>query len=136
MKTILSVLVLFSCVTVVSAQTTILMNSSAQPHYTGCNFTIYDDGGLNGDFSPNMDVTINISSNDPNNGAVMANVDMLSFDLPCGDTLFFYDGPVAVDSMLLAYFTNCDSIGATSINVAATLRSDGSLTIRLKSGSW
>lgn len=133
MKKILSVLVLFSFVTVVSAQTTILMNSSAQPHYTGCNFTIYDDGGLNGDFSPNMDVTINISSNDPNNGAVMANVDMLSFDLPCGDTLFFYDGPVAVDSMLLAYFTNCDSIGATSINVAATLRSDGSLTIRFKS---
>lgn len=133
MKKLLSIIVLLSFVTVVSAQNTILMNSSAQSSYSGCAFTIYDDGGLDGNFSPNMDVTINIVSNDPTNGAVMANVDMLSLDLPCGDTLFFYDGPVAVDSMLLAYFTNCDSLGANDINVASTIRSDGSLTIRFKS---
>lgn len=133
MKKLLSIIVLLSFVTALSAQTTILMNSSAQPTYSGCNYVIYDDGGLNGDYSANMDVTINISSNDPTNGAVSVNVDMLSFDMPCGDTLFLYDGPVAVDSMLLAYFTNCDSLQAVNITVAGTIRTDGSVTIRFKS---
>lgn len=134
MKKLLSIIVLLFFVTALSAQTNILMNNSAQPSYTGCAFTIYDDGGLNGDYSNNMDVVINIASNDAANGAVMANVDMLSFDVACGDTLFFYDGPNVVDSMLLAYFTNCDSlVVATDISVASTIRSDGSLTIRFKS---
>ena len=134
MKKLLSIIVLLFFVTALSAQTAILMNNSAQPSYTGCAFTIYDDGGLNDDYSANMDVIINIKSNDPANGAVMANVDMLSFDVACGDTLFFYDGPAVVDSMLLAYFTNCDSlVVATDISVASTIRSDGSLTIRFKS---
>lgn len=133
MKKIFTIIALLSFATAVSAQTTILMNNSAQPHYSGCNFTIYDDGGLNGDYSNNMDVVINISSNDPTNGAVSINVDMLSFDMPCGDTLFFYDGPVVADSMLLAYFTNCDSLQAVAITVAGTIRTDGSVTIRFKS---
>ena len=125
MKKLLSIIVLLFFVTALSAQTAILMNNSAQPSYTGCAFTIYDDGGLNDDYSANMDVIINIKSNDPANGAVMANVDMLSFDVACGDTLFFYDGPAVVDSMLLAYFTNCDSlVVATDISVASTIRSD------------
>ncbi|MBQ6156815.1 MAG: gliding motility-associated C-terminal domain-containing protein [Bacteroidales bacterium] len=132
MKKIFSIIVLLSCMAAVSAQT-ILMNNSAQPNYSGCNFTIYDDGGLNGDYSNGMDVVINISSNDPNNGAVSINVDMLSFDVACGDTLFFYDGPVVADSMLLAYFTNCDSLQAVAITVAGTIRTDGSVTVRFKS---
>lgn len=132
MKKILLFFAVLFCVTVVNAQV-IQLGSGTQTTYTGCSFTITDFGGVNGDYAPNHDDYIIITSNDPANGAVSVNVDMTTLDIDCSDTLFIYDGPAVVDSMLLAIFTNCDSLQATTITVAATVRTNGSLTIRFKS---
>ena len=132
MKKILAIIaVLFMTVTTYG-QVIQLGAAGTQPTYTGCTMTVTDIGGTNGDYQSNRDDVVTLISNDPNNGAVAVNVDITSMDIPCGDTLFIYDGPAAVDSMLLDYFTSCDSLQTSVITVAATVRSNGSITIRFK----
>lgn len=132
MRKIFAIVALLSLVAFSQGQV-IQLGVGTQTTFSGCDLSVTDYGGPDANYAPNRDDQITISSNDPNNAAVAVNVDMITLDIDCSDTLFIYDGPVAVDSMLLAIFTNCDSVVTSSITVAATVRSDGSLTIRFKS---
>ena len=92
MKKIISLFVLVCGLVSLQAQV-ITLGVSTQTSVTGCSVSIYDNGGLNGDYSANMDNFVTICSNDANNHSVRVNLDLASFDVKCGDTLFIYDGP-------------------------------------------
>ena len=133
MKKYLTLLALFCGVVAVNAQV-ITLGVSTQTSVTGCSVSIYDNGGLNGDYSANMDNYVTVTSNDPTNHSVRANLDLASFDVKCGDTLFIYDGPSINDPLLVA-LTNCitDSITSPTLSYAATVyNASGALTIRFK----
>ena len=133
MKKILSLLAVLCGVMSLQAQV-ITLGVSTQTSVTGCSVSVYDNGGLNGDYSANMDNYVTITSNDPTNHSVRANLDLASFDVKCNDTLFIYDGPTINDPLLVA-LTNCitDSITSPTLSYAATVyNTTGSLTIRFK----
>ena len=89
MKKFFFLFVLFiSCISRVVAQGSINLGTS--PSVAGCNLLIYDNGGASGDYSSNIDQTLTITSNDPNNGCVVVEVQSLNIDE--NDTLYFYDG--------------------------------------------
>ena len=112
----------------------ITLGVSTQTSVTGCAVSVYDNGGLNGNYSPNMDNYVTICSNDPTNHSVRVNLNLASFDVDCSDTLFIYDGQ-SINDPILAVLTNCitDSISATTLSMAATVyNASGCLTIRFK----
>ena len=133
MKKILSLFALLCGVLAMNAQV-ITLGVSTQTSVTGCAVSVYDNGGLNGNYSPNMDNYVTICSNDPTNHSVRVNLNLASFDVDCSDTLFIYDGQ-SINDPILAVLTNCitDSISATTLSMAATVyNASGCLTIRFK----
>ena len=133
MKKILSLFALLCGVLAMNAQV-ITLGVSTQTSVTGCSVSVYDNGGLNGDYSSNMDNYVTICSNDANNHSVRVNLDLASFDVDCSDTLFIYDGSSINDPLLVA-LTNCitDSITSPTLSYAATVyNTSGCLTIRFK----
>ena len=130
----LSFLILLVCgVCALNAQV-INLGATPQTSVTGCSVTVYDNGGLNGDYGPNMDNFVTICSSDPNNHSVRVNLNVASFDVDCSDTLFIYDGP-SINDPLLAVLTNCitDSVSSPTLAYAATVyNTSGCLTIRFK----
>lgn len=133
-KIVLSIVAIFLVVISLNAQT-INLGQGTQTSYTGCNFTIYDIGGLNDNYQPNRDDHITIYSNDPTNHAVQISVDVPSFDVDDSDTLFVYNGATVDPSTLLAALTNSeiDYTGAQTLIYTATIQnSEGCLTIRFK----
>ena len=133
MKKIISLLVVLCSLVSLQAQV-ITLGVSTQTSVTGCSVSVYDNGGLNGDYSPNMDNYVTICSNDPNNHSVRVNFDLASFDVDCSDTLFIYDGQ-SVNDPVLAVLTNCitDSVTSPTLSYAATVyNTSGCLTIRFK----
>lgn len=133
MKKIFALFALLCGVLAMNAQV-ITLGVSTQTSVTGCSVSIYDNGGLNGDYSANMDNYVTVTSNDPTNHSVRANIDLASFDVKCGDTLFIYDGP-SVNDPVLAVLTNCitDSVTSPTLSYAATVyNTSGSLTFRFK----
>ena len=136
MKKILSLFALLCGVLALNAQV-ITLGVSTQTSVTGCAVSVYDNGGLNGDYSPNMDNYVTICSNDPTNHSVRVNMDLASFDVDCSDTLFIYDGSSINDPLLVA-LTSCitDSITSPTLSYAATVyNTSGCLTIRFKTDS-
>lgn len=133
MKKIVSLFVLVCGLLSMQAQV-ITLGVSSQTSVTGCSVSVYDNGGINGDYSPNMDNFVTICSNDANNHSVRVNLDLASFDVKCNDTLFIYDGQSINDPLLVA-LTNCitDSITSPVLSYAATIyNASGCLTIRFK----
>ena len=133
MKKIFALLILMCGILSMQAQV-INLGSSTQTSVTGCSVTVYDNGGLNGDYGPNIDSYVTISSSDPNNHSVRVNLNVASFDVDCSDTLFIYDGPT-INDPILAVLTNCitDSVSSPTLAYAATVyNTSGSLTIRFK----
>ena len=132
-KILLSLFVFFTGLSVLQAQV-ITLGVSTQTSVSGCSVSVYDNGGLNGDYSPNMDNYVTICSNDPTNHSVRVNLNLASFDVDCSDTLFIYDGQPINDPLLVA-LTNCitDSITSPTLSYAATVyNTSGCLTIRFK----
>ena len=133
MKKIVSLFVLVCGLLSLQAQV-ITLGVSSQTSVTGCSVSVYDNGGINGDYSPNMDNFVTICSNNATNHSVRVNLDLASFDVKCNDTLFIYDGQSINDPLLVA-LTNCitDSITSPTLSYAATIyNSSGCLTIRFK----
>jgi hypothetical protein len=119
MKKSLSLLVLLCGVIALNAQV-INLGVTPQTSVTGCSVTVYDNGGLNGDYAPNMDNFVTICSSDPSNHSVRVNLNVASFDVDCSDTLFIYDGP-SINDPILAVLTNCitDSVSSPTLAYAA-----------------
>lgn len=112
----------------------ITLGVSSQTSVNGCSVSVYDNGGLNGNYSANMDNYVTICSTDPTNHSVRVNMDLASFDVDCSDTLFIYDGP-SINDPILAVLTNCitDSVSSPTLSYAATVyNASGCLTIRFK----
>ena len=134
MKKISVLLLLVLGLTVSYAQTQQLVLGSSVSPQTGCNFELYDSGGPNGNYYANQDDHIVIHSNMASQAAVKVAIPLDAFNVHCSDTVYIYDGPNMVDSMLLAKLN--DSIvsvyGNVTLYYSATIRSNGSLTIRFK----
>ena len=136
MKKIIALLVLLCGTFAMNAQV-INLGSSTQTSVTGCSYFVYDNGGINGDYSPNVDAYVTICSNDPAHHSVRVNLNVASFDVDCSDTVFVYDGPTINDPLLVA-LTNCalEEVSSPTLSYAATVyNTTGCLTIRFKSDS-
>ena len=131
----ISILLMFVLgVIAAQAQTqTLVLGSSISPQ-TGCDFNLYDSGGENGNYFANRDDHITLISNQSNHGAVEVAIPLDMFNVHPSDTVFIYDGPNVNDSMLLAVLN--DSLvavyGNVTLHYAATIRTNGELTVRFK----
>lgn len=122
-------------VIVSNAQNVITLGTPGQTSATGCLFTIYDIGGLNGNYAPNRDDHVTIYSSDQTQHSVTMSIDLVSLDIDCGDTLFIYDGPNMNPANLLIALNSCmvDSAFIGEATYAATIsNTEGCLTLRFK----
>ena len=130
MKKLFFLFVLFiSCTPIIVAQGSI--NLGASNSISNCDLLIYDDGGNTGDYSSNIDQTLTITSNDPNNGCVMVEVQTL--DIDGSDTLYFYDG-TDTNGTLLFKINNSNYNPTVTYRFAATIQNaTGAVTVRFTS---
>ena len=123
--------IFISCIPLAFAQSTINMGTSST--VSNCNILVYDDGGSTNDYSPNIDQTLTITSNDPNKGCVM--VEIQSLDIDETDTLYFYDG-TDTNGTLLYKINNGNYNPTVFYRFAATIQNTtGALTVRFKTDS-
>lgn len=107
------------------------INMGSQPTISSCGFYIYDDGGINNNYSNNANQTLTIYSNDPNNGCVM--VEIQSLDIDPSDTLIFYDG-VGTAGTILHKINNSNYDPTGTFRYAATIQNTtGAVTVQFKS---
>lgn len=133
MKKIFALLAMVCGLVSLQAQV-ITLGVTPQTTVSGCSVSIYDNGGLNGNYGPNLDNYITVSSSDPANHSVRVNFELASFDVDDSDTLFIYDGQSTSDP-ILAVLTNSIAAAVTSptLAYAATVyNASGCLTIRFK----
>ena len=133
MKKIFALLAMVCGLVSLQAQV-ITLGVTPQTTVSGCSVSVYDNGGLNGDYGPNMDNYITICSTDPTNHSVRVNFELASFDVDDSDTLFIYDGQSTSDP-ILAVLTNSIVAAVTSptLAYAATVyNASGCLTVRFK----
>ncbi len=118
---------------------TLILGTDTNPQ-SGCAMTIYDNGGQNGNYMANRNdlLTIQSNSTDPLLSAIKVTINLSRFNVHPSDTLFIYDGPNVVDSMLLAALNDSliTEYGTTTISFAATMRNlSGDITLRFKTDS-
>ncbi|MBR3573244.1 MAG: gliding motility-associated C-terminal domain-containing protein [Bacteroidales bacterium] len=119
----------FVCALGSYAQSVVLMG--AQQSVTNCNIIIYDDGGLNGNYASNVNETLTILSNDPNNGCVM--VEITDLDIDTTDTLTIYDG-VGTTGPVLHKINNSNYDVTGTFRYAATIQNNtGAITLQFTS---
>jgi len=111
------------------AQTSV--NIGTVPSVTGCNFTIYDDGGANGTYGPSHNYTLTIYPT-ANQGRV--SIHIVTLDIHQYDTLYVYDG-ATTSGTPIAMLNN--STFSTTLNtltlMASQTNTTGALTLRFKS---
>ena len=127
---------LLACGVAFANAQTLILGSASSPQ-SGCALTVFDNGGENGNYTANRDdrLTIHSNSTDPSLSAVQVTINLSHFNVHPSDTLFIYDGPNVVDSMLLAALNDSlvTEYGTTTISFAATMRNlSGDITIRFK----
>ena len=137
MKKILALFAFIICgvIGTVSAQTVVTMGGTTTD-VTGCDFVIYDHGGLNGNYGPNRNDMLTIHSNNPSAGCVQISIIMLGFDIHPTDTLYIYDGVTDADSLLIGAVNNGVMDGVTANNViftATVTNPTGALTLKFVS---
>lgn len=134
MKKILTLSFLLFAIFAVNAQT-ITLGSGSTTTFTGCSMIVYDQGGLNGNYADNRDDQVTLYSSNPSQNAVQVEMPLSDFNIHPTDTLFIYDGPNAVDSMLLAALNDSliAAVSSPTLCYSATVRNpSGALTIRMK----
>lgn len=130
----ISLLFLFVLSLALAQAQVVVVGQSVSPQ-TGCGLTVFDIGGETGDYFASRDDNVVLHSNNATRPAVKVEIPLNFFDVDPSDTLYIYDGPNMVDSMLLAKLNN-DLVavyGNVVLSFAATMRSTGDLTIRFKS---
>lgn len=107
------------------------VNMGSQPTVTGCDYMIYDDGGISGNYSNNANETMTLYSNSPNNGSVR--VEILDLDIDPDDTLYIYDG-INTSAPLLHKINNDNYNPTGTFRYAATIQnSTGAVTLHFTS---
>lgn len=123
------------CATILTmAQTSITMNGTSTQ--TGCNFVIYDNGGMNGNYGANRNDKLTIYSSDPSAACVQISVILSDFKVHWGDTLYIYDGPTDADSLLLGKINDSlvFNVASTNIYYTATVHNpSGAITLKFVS---
>lgn len=137
MKRILALVAFIICgvIGTISAQTVVTMGGSTT-NVTGCNFVIYDHGGLSNDYGPNRNDKLTIHSNNPTAACVQISIIMLGFDIHPSDTLYIYDGVTDDDSLLIGAVNNDVMYGVTANNIiftATVSNPTGALTLKFVS---
>ncbi|MBP5206005.1 MAG: hypothetical protein J6Z44_04350, partial [Bacteroidales bacterium] len=130
MKKTILLLAMFCAILGMKAQTVVTMIDSMDR--TGCDFVIYDCGGLHGDYTANRNDKLTIHSNNTAAACVQISIVMADFDVDGSDTLFVYDG-LDEQAPLLAALNNdvVAGISANNIILSATVtNSSGALTIK------
>lgn len=137
MKKILAIftLLFFGLIGVLSAQTVVTMGGS-QTDVTGCDFVVYDHGGLNGNYANNRNDLLTIHSNDPAAACVQIRVILTDFNIHWSDTLYIYDGTTDADSLLVGAINDSVVYNVTSNDVvftATVMNPSGALTLKFVS---
>lgn len=131
-KLILSLFVLL--VTMVTmAQTTISMNGTMDR--TGCDFVVYDHGGLQGDYAANRNDMLTLHSNNSAAACVQITIIWSDFDIHPTDTLYIYDGTTDADP-LLGTLNNDMIVNLSGSNItftATVYNTSGALTVKFVS---
>ena len=118
----------------VNAQTVVAMDGNLDK--TGCNFVIYDHGGITGNYGPNRNDILTLHSNNPSAACVQIKIILSDFDIHFSDTLFIYDGLTDDDSLLLGAINNSviANISSTDLYYTATVHNpSGALTLKFVS---
>lgn len=114
-------------------QTVITMNGTQSQ--SGCAFTIYDHGGLHGDYAGNRSDMLTIQSTNTAAACVQISVVMADFDVHPSDTLFIYDG-MSDNDPLLGKLNN-DMVANVSANeiiyTATVYNTSGAITVKFVS---
>jgi PKD repeat protein/subtilisin-like proprotein convertase family protein len=136
MKKLITLLALIICAlwTTISAQTVVTMGGSTT-NVSGCNFVIYDHGGLQGNYGPNRNDLLTITSNSSSAHCVQIKIILTDFDVHPSDTLYVYDGTTDDDSLLLAALNN-DVVASAANDViytATVLNPSGAITLKFVS---
>ncbi|MCQ2283603.1 MAG: PKD domain-containing protein [Bacteroidales bacterium] len=134
MKKIVTLLFVLMAVAGTQAQV-ITLGQGTTTIFTGCDMQVFDQGGMTANYTSNSDDHVTLYSSDPSHNAVQVEFPLSDFDIHDSDTLFIYDGPNMVDSMVLAILNNSlvANVSSPTLAYAATVRnSTGALTIRLK----
>ena len=136
MKRFITLLVLIVCgvIGTVSAQTVVTMGGSTTD-VTGCDFVIYDHGGLQGNYGPNRNDMLTIHSSNSNAASVQIKIILTDFDVHWSDTLYIYDGLTDNDSLLLAAINNDVVANAANdvIYTATVFNPSGAITLKFVS---
>lgn len=106
---------------------------------TGCNLTIYDNGGSAGQYGNNRNDTITILSGNPT--TPMVKIKIMAADISADDTLFIYNSNLADPTKLVymgplnaPFFNNSNMIIAGDWTTFATIdNASGAITMRFKS---
>lgn len=133
MKKIFLLIPMLFMASLLMAQTTVTMDGTLDR--TGCDFKIFDHGGLNGNYAANRNDILTLHSNNTAAGCVQISIDMQDFDIDPSDTLYIYDGTSDTDP-LLGKLNNdlVANVSANNIIYTATVsNSTGAITIKFVS---
>lgn len=117
------------------AQTPVKMGTVTS--LTGCNYIVYDDGGISGNYGANRNDVLTIYSDNPAAGCVQVAIALSNLNIDSSDTLFIYDGP-NTSSPLLGKINDgmTSSYASTSIIFPATITNNsGAITLKFVSDS-
>ncbi len=118
------------CMSALYAQTPIEMGSSTS--ITGCDFIIYDNGGISGNYGHNRNDVLTIYSDNSSAGCVQIAIALSNLNIDPSDTLYIYDGPNTSSPLLGVLNDDMTSpYASTSIIYAATV-SNGTGAITLQ----
>ena len=117
----------------ISAQTPVNMGSTSS--VTGCDFIVYDNGGISGNYGANRNDVLTIYSDNPSAGCVSVALALSTLNIDPTDTLFIYDGPNTSSPMLgMINDAMTTPFATTSIVYTATItNTSGAVTLRFVS---
>lgn len=115
----------------VMAQTVVTMNGTLSRE--GCNFSVFDNGGLFGDYGVNRNDMLTIHSNNAGAACVQVTIVMADFDVHGSDTLYVYDGETDDPALLLGAVNNevlSTFSGDNLVYTATVMNTSGALTLK------
>ncbi len=109
------------------------VNMGSVSNIIGCDYNIYDNGGANGYYTPNLNQTLTIYPT-ANQGSI--SLEVINIDIHQNDTLLIYDGNTATGTPMVWMNNNNQTSGLTQTYTASPENASGALTLRFKSTNF